>query len=70
MTDGRTVFINASTCDINYMPNNYPVVFDIDKKKIMEFEDDKNDEKIEENEEKIDETKEVVEEKGSWCSIM
>jgi predicted phosphohydrolase len=28
-SDGRTVFINASTCDINYTPNNLPIVFDI-----------------------------------------
>lgn len=28
-SDGKTVFINASTCDINYMPNNLPIVFDI-----------------------------------------
>jgi Icc-related predicted phosphoesterase len=31
-SDGKTVFINASTCDINYMPNNPPIVFDIAKK--------------------------------------
>lgn len=28
-SDGKTVFINASACDINYMPNNKPIVFDI-----------------------------------------
>lgn len=28
-SDGKTVFINASSCDINYMPNNKPIVFDI-----------------------------------------
>lgn len=32
-SDGKTIFINASTCDINYMPNNPPVVFDIAIKK-------------------------------------
>lgn len=28
-SDGKIIFINASTCDINYIPNNPPVVFDI-----------------------------------------
>lgn len=28
-SDGKVVFINASTCDINYMPTNKPIVFDI-----------------------------------------
>ncbi|XP_055704128.1 UPF0046 protein C25E10.12 [Phlebotomus papatasi] len=28
-SDGKIIFINASTCDINYLPNNPPVVFDI-----------------------------------------
>jgi hypothetical protein len=28
-SDGRTVFINASLCDLNYMPTNRPVVVDI-----------------------------------------
>ena len=28
-SDGKVVFVNASTCDINYMPSNKPVVFDI-----------------------------------------
>lgn len=28
-SDGRTVFINASICNMNYMPSNKPVVFDI-----------------------------------------
>ncbi|XP_066154936.1 UPF0046 protein T07D4.2 isoform X2 [Euwallacea fornicatus] len=28
-SDGKIIFINASTCDINYIPNNLPVVFDI-----------------------------------------
>lgn len=28
-SDGKIVFINASTCDINYIPNNLPIVFDI-----------------------------------------
>lgn len=28
-SDGKIIFINASTCDINYLPNNPPIVFDI-----------------------------------------
>ncbi|XP_039289427.1 UPF0046 protein C25E10.12 [Nilaparvata lugens] len=28
-SDGRIIFINASTCDINYLPHNPPIVFDI-----------------------------------------
>ncbi|KAL3271831.1 hypothetical protein HHI36_022300 [Cryptolaemus montrouzieri] len=28
-SDGKIIFINASTCDINYVPKNLPVVFDI-----------------------------------------
>ncbi|XP_055841434.1 UPF0046 protein C25E10.12 [Episyrphus balteatus] len=28
-SDGRIIFVNASTCDINYLPNNPPIVFDI-----------------------------------------
>ena len=28
-SDGRVIFVNASTCDINYMPTNRPIVFDI-----------------------------------------
>lgn len=28
-TDGKVIYVNASTCDINYMPNNKPIVFDI-----------------------------------------
>lgn len=28
-SDGKIIFINASTCDINYIPNNPPVVFDV-----------------------------------------
>ncbi|XP_055625098.1 UPF0046 protein C25E10.12 [Toxorhynchites rutilus septentrionalis] len=28
-SDGKIIFINASTCDINYLPNNQPIVFDI-----------------------------------------
>lgn len=28
-SDGRIIFINASTCDINYLPHNLPVVFDV-----------------------------------------
>jgi len=29
-SDDNTIFINASTCDINYIPKNYPMVFDMD----------------------------------------
>lgn len=28
-SDGKIIFINASTCDINFIPNNLPVVFDV-----------------------------------------
>nr|CAI5832276.1 unnamed protein product [Callosobruchus analis] len=28
-SDGRIIYINASTCDINYIPTNLPVVFDV-----------------------------------------
>ena len=28
-SDGKILFINASTCDINYIPRNPPVVFDV-----------------------------------------
>lgn len=28
-SDGKIIFINASTCDINYLPHNLPVVFDV-----------------------------------------
>jgi hypothetical protein len=28
-SDGRIIYINASTCDINYFPANPPVVFDV-----------------------------------------
>lgn len=28
-SDGETTFVNASTCDIKYKPNNAPIVFDI-----------------------------------------
>lgn len=28
-SDGKIIFINASTCDINYIPHNLPIVFDI-----------------------------------------
>ena len=28
-SDGRVVYVNASTCDINYTPCNPPVVFDV-----------------------------------------
>ena len=28
-TDGKIIFINASTCNINYVPINPPVVFDV-----------------------------------------
>ena len=28
-SDGKTVFINASVCDLAYTPSNKPVVFDI-----------------------------------------
>ncbi|PSN41933.1 Metallophosphoesterase domain-containing protein 1 [Blattella germanica] len=28
-SDGKIIYINASTCDISYLPNNPPVVFDV-----------------------------------------
>jgi Icc-related predicted phosphoesterase len=28
-SDGKIIYINASTCDINYYPRNPPVVFDV-----------------------------------------
>lgn len=28
-SDGKVIYINASTCDINYMPSNQAVVFDV-----------------------------------------
>ncbi|XP_071491077.1 metallophosphoesterase MPPED2-like [Diadema antillarum] len=28
-TDGHTVFVNASICDVRYRPNNKPIVFDL-----------------------------------------
>ncbi|XP_076622525.1 metallophosphoesterase domain-containing protein 1 [Colletes latitarsis] len=28
-TDGKIIYINASTCDLNYLPSNPPIVFDI-----------------------------------------
>lgn len=28
-SDGKIIYINASTCDLNYLPNNSPIVFDI-----------------------------------------
>ncbi|CAD7003360.1 UPF0046 protein T07D4.2 [Ceratitis capitata] len=28
-SDGNIIYINASTCDINYIPNNPPIVFDV-----------------------------------------
>uniref|UniRef100_A0A1A9WTM5 Calcineurin-like phosphoesterase domain-containing protein n=1 Tax=Glossina brevipalpis TaxID=37001 RepID=A0A1A9WTM5_9MUSC len=28
-SDGRVIYVNASTCDINYLPNNSPIVFDV-----------------------------------------
>lgn len=28
-SDGKIIYINASTCDINYLPHNLPVVFDV-----------------------------------------
>ncbi|XP_067012199.1 metallophosphoesterase domain-containing protein 1 isoform X2 [Anabrus simplex] len=28
-SDGRIIYVNASTCDINYLPRNPPVVFDV-----------------------------------------
>jgi len=28
-SDGKIIYVNASTCDINYLPNNQPIVFDV-----------------------------------------
>ncbi|XP_060535282.1 UPF0046 protein C25E10.12 [Cylas formicarius] len=28
-SDGKIIYVNASTCDINYFPRNLPVVFDV-----------------------------------------
>ncbi|XP_017478923.1 PREDICTED: metallophosphoesterase domain-containing protein 1 [Rhagoletis zephyria] len=28
-SDGNTIYVNASTCDINYIPKNPPIVFDV-----------------------------------------
>lgn len=28
-SDGKVIYVNASTCDINYLPNNPPIVFDV-----------------------------------------
>lgn len=28
-SDGKIIYVNASTCDINYLPSNPPIVFDI-----------------------------------------
>lgn len=28
-SDGKIIYINASTCDINYLPQNLPICFDI-----------------------------------------
>lgn len=28
-SDGAIIYVNASTCDINYLPNNPPIVFDV-----------------------------------------
>lgn len=28
-SDGKIIYINASTCDLNYLPSNPPIVFDI-----------------------------------------
>ena len=30
LTDGTTIFINASTCSLQYIPNNPPIIFDLD----------------------------------------
>lgn len=32
-SDGKVVYINASTCNIEYLPNNPPIVFDVPIKK-------------------------------------
>ena len=31
-TDGRTTFLNGSTCTFNYRPDNAPLVFDVPAK--------------------------------------
>ena len=31
-TDGKIIFINASTCSLSYNPVNLPIVFDMDAK--------------------------------------
>lgn len=28
-SDGNIIYVNASTCDINYYPHNPPIVFDV-----------------------------------------
>lgn len=28
-TDGKIIYINASTCNLQYLPVNYPIIFDI-----------------------------------------
>jgi hypothetical protein len=28
-TDGEVVYVNAATCNVNYMPKNLPIVFDV-----------------------------------------
>ncbi|XP_056640978.1 UPF0046 protein T07D4.2 [Diorhabda sublineata] len=37
-SDGKIIYINASTCDINYIPKNLPIVFDVPLKKGFEKE--------------------------------
>lgn len=32
-SDGAVIYVNASTCDINYIPKNLPIIFDIPLKK-------------------------------------
>jgi predicted phosphodiesterase len=65
MTDGRTVFINASTCDINYKPNNSPVVFDIERKDEVVVV---NEVMVEVKEEEGE--KEVVEKRSPWLLVV
>lgn len=31
-TDGETIYINCSTCDLNYKPTNIPIIFDVPNK--------------------------------------
>ncbi|XP_072389976.1 UPF0046 protein C25E10.12 [Diabrotica undecimpunctata] len=38
-SDGKIIYINASTCDINYVPRNLPVVFDVPLKEGFVKED-------------------------------